>query len=162
MIGAAMQKGLNEQINKEFYSAYLYLSFSTQCARAGFPGMAAWFRKQYEEETRHGLKIVDHLVERGGEVQLAAVAAPAVAPKSPLAFFEKSLEHERTVTASIHTLAGLSMKEKDFAVHGVLAWFVSEQVEEEASVQVIIDELKLAGDNGAALLMIDHRLGKRE
>ena len=162
MIGAAMQKALNEQINRELFSAYVYLGLSAQAMQAGFPGAAAWFRKQFEEETEHALKLYDHILERNGEVKLEAIAAPKVQFGSLLAAFEHTLEHERKVTASIHQLADLAIKEKDHAARVMLDWFVSEQVEEEANVQAVLDQLRVGGKCSGGILDIDRHLAKRE
>ena len=161
MISKSMQKALGEQINKEFYSAYIYLGLSAGAAAAGLPGISTWFRAQYEEEQAHALKIFDYLIDRNAAVALAPIAKPAAAFNAPLAVFESVLKHEQAVTRSINDLMDQAVREKDHATHNLLEWFVSEQVEEEAQVQVIIDRLHLIGREGSGLFLLDLELGRR-
>lgn len=162
MIGKKMEKALNEQINKELYSAYLYLAMAAWAEEAGLSGAANWFRVQFGEETEHAMKFFHYLVEQGSRVVLDAIEKPPVDFKSPLSAFEQTLEHERFVTKSIHGLMDLAIKEADHATASLLRWYVDEQVEEEANAQAIIGQLKLAGQSGGALLQIDRMLGKRK
>ncbi len=161
MIKPKVAAALNKQINAEFYAAYLYLSASSFLDREGFPGMSRWMRAQYEEELVHALKIVDFVYNRGGEVVLEAIEKPAAEFGSPLGVYEAALEHERRVTAMIDELYFLASEEKDRASQVFLEWFVTEQVEEEGQVSDAIDQLKLAGDSGAGLLLLDRELGLR-
>jgi ferritin len=161
MISKKMQDALNAQINKELYSAYVYLQISALSAERGLPGFAAWFRRQHEEETEHGLKIVDYLADRDAPVRLQEVRRPPAEFKGPLELFEKVLKHEQEVTKSIHELVSLAAEESDHATHEFLQWFVKEQVEEEAAARAVIDRLELIGDSGSGLFLLDAELGKR-
>jgi ferritin len=156
-----MQKALNGQINAELYSAYLYLAMAAHLEDKGLPGMANWMQIQYQEETAHAFKFYRYLVERGGRVALDAVDKPPFEWRSPLATFEGVLEHERHVTDLINKLADLAVELKDHATQGVLAWFIAEQVEEEATAETIINKLRLLGETGPGLFMMDQELGQR-
>jgi ferritin len=161
MISETMQAAINDQINREFYSAYVYLAMSAHLDVKNFTGMARWMRAQYEEELGHGLKLLDFLVDRGGTVELKPIKAPSSRLDSPLACFEAALEHEREITRDLAKLYDQSMREKDHATHALMEWFMTEQVEEEKVAEEIVDKLRLAGENGAALLMMEMELGKR-
>jgi len=152
---------MNEQIKNELYSAYLYLSMSAYCEAANLPGFAHWMRVQAQEEVGHAMKFYDFICERGGRVVLQAIDQPPVEFQSPLHVFEQILEHEQKVTAMIHDLYGLAAQEKDYASQAFLQWFVTEQVEEEGSATQIVETLKMIGDKGQALVMLDRELGKR-
>ncbi len=156
-----MSGALNDQINMELASAYIYLSMSTYCAEADLKGAANWLRIQWEEELEHATKLIDYIGERGGSVTLKAIAQPAGKFKSLLDVFEQVLAHEQKVTAAIHKLYDLAVTEKDPASQAFLQWYVNEQVEEENSPAEIISMLRLAGDTGPALLMIDRHLAER-
>ncbi|HOW98933.1 MAG TPA: ferritin [Kiritimatiellia bacterium] len=162
MISGKMTKAINEQINKELYSSYLYLAMSAQAEALGLKGFANWFKVQAAEENEHAMKFFDYLGEQGARVKLAAIDQPPVEFKSPKAMFEETLKHEKTVTASINALADLALAEKDHATGSFLRWFVDEQVEEEANAQEIVDWLKLAGEAGNALLFLDSKLRARK
>ncbi|AKB26581.1 Ferritin-like protein 2 [Methanosarcina sp. MTP4] len=161
MLNEKMQKALNEQINKEMYSAYLYLAMSAYCSYKGLAGFANWFKVQYGEEMEHADKIYKYLVEQGARVELEAIEKPPTEFGTLLEMFEKTLAHEQFVTHLIRELLELAVAEKDYATSIFLQWFVEEQVEEEANDSAIIAKLKLAGEDGAALLVIDSDLGKR-
>ncbi len=161
MLGKAIEKALNEQLNAELYSAYLYLSMAAWFESQNLPGMAAWMRIQHREETGHGLKFFGFVTERRGRVTLKVIEAPAKDWKSPLAAFEAALKHEQHITGRIGELVNLAIEEKDHATNAFLQWFVNEQVEEEASVDSIVQKLKMAEKSAGALLMLDHELGKR-
>ena len=161
MLTDKMQKALNKQINAEFYSAYLYLGFSTYFEGVNLPGFAHWMRMQYQEETLHGLKIFDYILERDGEVVLDKIDKPEVNVDSPLATFEQTLEHERKVSGLINDLAALAVKEQDFATQNFLQWFVNEQVEEEAAASGLVQQLKLIGESSGGLFMLDRDLASR-
>ena len=161
MISKSMQDALNDQINKEFYSAYLYLAMSAYCAAKGLPGFSNWMRQQYEEEVLHTMKIHDYLLERNGTVELKAIDAPPSEFGSPVEVFEKTLAHEQFVTQCINDLMGLAVDERDFASQAFLQWFISEQVEEEANVSEILDLLRMVGEDGRGLMMIDQKLAQR-
>jgi ferritin len=161
MISEKMQNALNGQINAEFYSAYLYLSMSAFFETKGLKGYANWMRVQYQEELTHAEKLYDFVNEREGRVVLAEISVPPVDWSSPLAAFEEALEHERKISAMINELVDLSLEEKDHATNNFLQWFVSEQVEEEASVGEVRDKMKLAGETGGGMFMIDQELATR-
>lgn len=161
MIGKALQDAMNEQINKELFSSYLYLSMAAYFEERNLPGFAHWMRLQEAEEREHAMKFYDHLVDRGGRVLLKALEAPRTEWKSPLAVFEEAAGHEAEVTASINALYELAQKEKDYPAQVMLQWFVSEQVEEEKNAAEILASLKLIEERGTAVLMLDHRLAKR-
>jgi ferritin len=156
-----MQEALNKHANAEFYSSYLYLSMSAYLQSLNLAGFAHWMRVQAQEELAHAMKFYDHVIERGGRVTLQAVEAPQHQWDSPLAAFEDAYRHEQKVTSLINQLVDEAVQTKDHATNGFLQWFVSEQVEEEASVDAIVQKLKLVGDSPGGLFMIDHRLGER-
>jgi ferritin len=159
MISDAMRTRMNEQINRELYSAYLYLALSAHSERANLKGTAAWFMAKHTEEMSHALKMYRYLLDQDAKVDLTAVPAPPVAPDGVVAMFEETLEHEREVTAAINDLVDQALSEKDHATNIFLQWFVTEQIEEEATVGDIIGRLQLFGDKGQGLLMIDNELG---
>jgi len=156
-----MMDALNEQINKEIYSAYLYLSMSAHSTFVGLKGFANWFMVQYQEEMLHTMKIYDYINDQGGKVTLKDVAQPPTEFGSPLEMFEKTLEHEKFVTKRINNLFNLAIEEKDHASNIFLQWFVTEQIEEEANDNEIISKLKLVGKDGNGLFMIDRELAAR-
>jgi ferritin len=156
-----MQDAINEQINKELYSGYLYLSMAAYFESTGLPGFATWMRAQSQEELEHALKFFDYVNERGGRVELEAIEKPTVAWESPLAVFEATYEHEQMVTALINNLYKVALEENDYASQVMLHWFIDEQVEEEASVSQIVDSLERVGDKGQGLIMLDRALGQR-
>lgn len=157
-----MQDAINEQINKEFYSAYLYLSMAAFFESKNLSGFAKWMHLQADEEREHGMKFYEHLLERGGQVALKAIAVPASEWKSDLAAFKEVQAHEAVVTASINALYELALKEKDYPAQVLLHWFINEQVEEEKNAADIVQQLELIEAHGAAVMMLDHRLGKRD
>jgi ferritin len=161
MISKAMQQELNEQVNKEFYSAYMYLAMSAYCTGIGLPGFAHWMRLQYEEENLHVTKMYDYILNQGGEVSLTTIDAPPQTYGTPLEIFEKTLEHEQFVTRSIHKLMGLAVEEHDYATQAFLQWYVTEQVEEESNVQDILNPLRMVGNDKGGLMMIDQKLSGR-
>lgn len=150
-----------EQINKEYYSAYLYLAMSDWFTGKGLKGAAHWTYVQYQEELMHAQAMYHYLHARNERARLAAVADPSVEWTSIQHVFAKILDHERYVTESIGNLATLAMQVGDHAGYIFLQWFISEQVEEEGNVSEIIDKLTLAGDNPNALLLIDSQLAAR-
>lgn len=161
MISQAMEKALFDQLNHEFYSAYLYLAMSAYCSHLEFNGAADWLKLQYEEEHIHATKIYNYLVEQGVHVVLKEVEQPPSEYGSVLDVFTASLTHEQSMTARLNDLSDQALKEKDHATYNLLQWFVNEQVEEEATVGAIISKLKLVKDDGYGLLMIDNELGGR-
>ena len=161
MISKAMQAAVNEQINKELYSSYLYLSMAAYFENRNLPGFAKWLHVQTDEERGHGMKLYQHLVDRGGGVMLKTIAAPATEWKSYLEVFKEVQAHEAEVTASINGLYELALKEKDYPMQVLLQWFINEQVEEEKNAAEIVQQLELIDAHGTAVLMLDHQLGKR-
>ena len=156
-----VKDAINEQIKHEFYSAYLYLSMAGSFEVANLPGFAQWMRKQSEEEREHAMKFFDFLLNRGEHVQLQAIDQPPYAFRSPLDTFEQVLEHEKEITSHIHRLYDLSVQENDYPVQVLLNWFVEEQVEEEKTATEIVERLRMAGEEGAALLLLDREMGER-
>ena len=161
MLGKKVQDALNEQLNWELYSAYLYLSMSAYFKSMSLDGCANWMRVQAMEEMVHVMKFYDHVNERNGRVLLQAVKAPPSKWKSPLAVFEDTYKHEQVVTGRINDLVDLAAGEKDHATVGFLQWFVTEQVEEEANASGLVDRMKLMKDAPGGLFMIDQELAER-
>jgi ferritin len=161
MIGKKMQDALNGQVTAEFYSAHLYLSMSAYLESIDLPGFANWMRIQYQEETAHAEKILDYVIERDGRSIVDGFDSPPVEWKSVLDIFESAYAHEQKVTGLINDLVDIALSEKDHATHIFLQWFVNEQVEEEASVKTIVQQLKLLGDSRAGLFQMDRELGQR-
>lgn len=161
MPNKAVEAGINDQIAKEFSSAYLYLSMSAFFASKSFPGFAHWMRLQYQEELSHAERLFDFLIGKGGRVVLQAVGQPPRQFEGPLAGMQQALTHEQEVTASIHELYELAVLEKDYPTQLELQWFITEQVEEERTVSDIIAQLEMAGDTPPGLLMIDRQLSAR-
>lgn len=161
MIGKAMQDAMNEQINKEFFSSYLYLSMAAYFEDRNLTGFAHWMRLQADEEHEHAMKFYNYILDAGGQVKLKAIAAPETEWKSNLEVAEQVAAHEAKVTASINDLYELALKEKDYAAQVMLQWFISEQVEEEKNANELVAKLRLIEERGTAVLMLDHRLSKR-
>ena len=161
MLRQETNDSLNDQLQLEFASAYLYLGMAAHFAAASLPGFAHWMRLQYEEEELHALKFFDYITQRGGRVALQSIQAPEAEYGSPLEVFERSLEHERLVTERIHALYARAQDARDYPTQTFLQWFVTEQVEEESTVQEIVDRLRLAGGNSTALLFLDRELASR-
>jgi ferritin len=162
MLSKALQKAINEQIKNELSSAYLYLSMSAYCGTLNLQGFTRWMRLQGQEEVSHAMKLFDYIQERGGRVVLQAIDQPPAEFKSPLDVFQQVLEHERKVTGMIHRLYELAVKENDYATQVMLQWFITEQVEEEKGASAVVEQLKMIGNQGIALFMLDKELGARE
>jgi ferritin len=161
MFNETVHKALNEHLNAELYSSYLYLSMSAYFESHDLKGMANWFRIQAQEELVHAIKFFDYIHDRGGQAKLAQVKGPPHSWESPLAAFTEAYKHEQSVTSLIANLVELAVKEKDRSTENFLQWFVAEQVEEEASVSEIVGQLKLVGTSGSGIYMIDRELSKR-
>jgi len=161
MIDSKVEGALNDQIRKEFYSSYLYLSMAGQFESMNLKGFAHWMQVQANEETKHAMKIYGHVNERGGKVVLQQIDAPPSNWKSAKEMFTEAYQHEQKVTESINKIVELARTKKDNATEVFLQWFVNEQVEEEASANQIKQKLQLIGDNAPALVMLDAELGKR-
>jgi ferritin len=160
-MNAKIEDAFNKQLNAELFSSYLYMSMAAYFESQNLKGIAHWMQIQAQEEHMHAMKFFDFINERGGRVTLTEIAAPRTEWSSPLEAFEETYEHEGKVTALIHDLVDLSLREKDHAANTFLQWFVTEQVEEEATAQEIRDKLRLVKDNTVALFMVDQELGKR-
>jgi len=161
MLTGNMEKALNNQLNAEMYSAYLYLSMEAHFASLNLTGMATWMKAQVQEELVHATKFFNFINERGGRVILQAVEQPPAEWDSPLAAFEAALEHERYITGRIDDLVDLAVQQKDHATNSFLQWFVTEQVEEEDSVGKVVEQLKLIQNAPGGLFMLDRELGQR-
>jgi len=161
MINSKMTGNINQQINREIYSAYLYLSMAAYATSIGLNGIANWFNVQVKEELTHAEKFYNYVNQQGGRVKLKAIEQPPHDFSSAVDLFEKTLEHEKKVTKMIDGLVNAAKKENDHATETFLQWFVTEQVEEEANDTGILQKLKLAGKDGNGLLMIDSQLATR-
>ncbi|ANM29121.1 hypothetical protein ABI59_05190 [Acidobacteria bacterium Mor1] len=154
-------EAINEQIKNEISSAYLYLAMSTECSARSLNGAAHWLRRQWDEELAHATKLIDYMDERGVKSEFQSIPAPEFKFEGLLALFEQALAHEQKVTLSINGLMEKAIQEQDHAAQIFLQWFVTEQIEEENSTEEVVEMLRLAGDDGSALLIIDQRLGAR-
>jgi ferritin len=161
MTNPKFEEAFNKQLNAEFESSYLYLSMAAYFESQSLRGMAHWMRVQAREEHAHMMKFFDFILERGGKVVLTQIAAPKTEWSSPLAAFEDAHKHECMISGRINDLVELATKERDHAANAFLQWFVTEQVEEEASVLEIVDQLKLVGEHGGGLFMVDRELSQR-
>jgi ferritin len=161
MLSKKMEKAINQQINAELYSSYLYLSMATYFESISLGGLSSWMRQQAQEELFHGMKMFDFVCECGGRVTLKAIDQPPSKWTSPLNAFENVLAHEQKVTGLINNLVNLALDERDHATNIFLQWFVSEQVEEESTAGTLVDKLKLIGKDANGLFMLDTELGQR-
>ena len=162
MISKKSAQAINKQINREFFAAFLYLSMANDAMDKGFKGAAKWFTAQFKEEQEHALRFAKYLEDRGAKVVLSAMEAPQTEWADLLAMFQDALTHEKLVTAWINELAELAVAEKDFAMQNMLAWFINEQVEEEANVNDVIWMLEMSAGSKGALFMADRKLGDRK
>lgn len=154
-------KALNEQIKHELYSSYLYLSMASYFENIPLEGFSKWFRKQSEEEHEHAMKIYDYILDRNCHVDLQAIDKPTGKFNSIEEIFQMALEHERKVTNWINQIYEVAVQEKDHATHVFLHWFITEQVEEEKNAQDNLDQIKLIGDDKAALFVLDQNFSKK-
>ncbi len=161
MVPKKIEEAFSEQIKFELESAYIYLSMAAHFDADGFPGMGQWMRAQVQEEVTHAMRFYKHTVERGGRVKLHPLAVPPQDWKSPLAAFEAAYEHEKSITGKIDGLVKLAQAEGDHASGTLLQWFVDEQIEEEANTSKIVQDLRLVGNDGRGILMLDRELGTR-
>jgi len=157
-----IQDAINDQIQAEFESAYIYLAFSAKMDARNLKGFAHWLRLQWQEETQHAMKFYDFMLQRDGTVHLKALGEPDVDAETPLEVFELVLEHEQYITGRIHALYDLAVQENDYALQTLLHWFIDEQIEEEEAAREIIDNLRLIGDAGSSLFLLDRELGQRQ
>lgn len=161
MLGRKMVDSLNEQINKELYSSYLYLSMAGYAANKGLNGFSNWFTVQVKEELTHAEKFYVYVNQQGGRVILKTIEKPPKDFSSPVDLFKRTLEHEKKVTKLIYNLVNLAKKEGDHATGTFLQWFVTEQVEEEANASENLQKLNMIGKDGNGILLIDSQLAAR-
>ncbi|MDD4307316.1 MAG: ferritin [Thermoplasmata archaeon] len=161
MINKKVEKAINDQINAEMYSSYLYVSMASDMEGKSLPGFAHWMKSQAQEELMHAMKFYDFIVERGGRVILKGIDGPQTSWKNPTEMVAHVYKHEQHVTGLINSLMDLAIKEKDHATVNFLQWFVKEQVEEESTASDILQKLKLIGGKGDGLFMIDKELAAR-
>ena len=161
MLSKKVEKALNDQLNMEYSSAYVYQAMAAYFSDINYSGFAAWMDNQAEEERTHARKIYDYILERGGKVALSEIRAPKSQYKSALEAFEDSLKHEKAVTKSIEKLYVLAKDEKDFGTEVFLQWFITEQIEEESTVESIIDKFKMLEGTNTALYLLNNELGSR-
>ncbi len=161
MISENLETAINKQINAELWSAYLYLSMSAHFANKALPGIANWFKVQFHEEQDHALKFMNYLTSKGNKVVLQPIKEVQTSWDTVLKAFEDTLDHEKVVTSLINDLVAIARSENDYATENMLQWFVNEQVEEEETAQGMVDALKLIGDNGVGVYMLDKELATR-
>ncbi len=161
MINKSVEKALNDQVNAEMYSSYMYLSMSAYFESIDLPGFAQWMKAQAQEEMLHTMKMYDYIIERDGLMKFSTIKAPPAEWNGPEDVFKATLAHEQMVTGLINNLVDVALAEKDHATNIFLQWFVSEQVEEESTVSSVLQHLKMVGDHGHGLFMMDRELGSR-
>ena len=161
MLNKNVEKALNDQVSAEFFSSYFYLSMAVYFERINLKGFANWMKVQFQEEQAHALHLVNFINERGGVVKLTEIIAPKTEWKDSIEVFEDTMEHEVKITGLINDLVDVAIKEKDHATVNMLQWYVSEQVEEEANVSDILQQLKIIEGKGPGLFMIDRELKTR-
>ena len=161
MITKKIQKAVTEQMNRELFSAYLYLAMSADAAAKRYKGVSKWFRVQFQDEMEQALMFYDYLLSQGAVVDLGAIDKPKADHKSLLEMFEATLKHEQFITRSLNDVMDLAGAEKDYATQALLQWYITEQIEEEANDIDIVTMLKMAGSSSGTMLMIDKQLGKR-
>ena len=162
MLNEEIQEKLNQQVNNELYAAYIYQAMGAQFEAESLEGFASWMDLQTQEELEHARKIYDYINERGGRVELRAIAEPPKDFGTPLEAFQAALEHEEMVTGKINELMSLARKHDDYATESFLQWFVDEQVEEEESVNAIIDKLEMIGGASSGIYILNNELGSRQ
>jgi len=161
MISKEMTNALNEQLQKEFHSAYIYLGLSAYASELGFNGCASWFNIQYQEEVTHAMKLFKYIEDQDAKVVLKDIKAFNMKKGKLIDIFQKAYKHEQYMTKNLNELSDGALKEKDHATYNLLQWYVNEQVEEESLFKEIIDKLNLVGDDGLGLYSIDQELGQR-
>jgi ferritin len=161
MLSKKMVDALNKHLNEEFYSSYLYLSMAAHFEEKNLRGFANWFRIQSQEEYGHAMKFYHYIIQTGGTVTLKQIIEPKTSWKSVMEVFKDTLAHEQKITGLIHKLVDAAIQSKDYPTNNFLQWFVGEQVEEEATVEEIINKLEMIGDNKGGLYMLDRELGAR-
>ena len=161
MLSTKLEIELNKQLNAELFSAYLYLSMSSFLATKNLSGFSNWMKVQFEEEQAHALKLYKYIIDRGGRVLLQQIESPKNEWTDGIDVFEDIFKHEQKITSMINELVNLSMEEKDHATVNLLQWYISEQVEEEATVSDILEQLNLIEGKGAGLFMLDREMKQR-
>ena len=161
MIDKRLEEELNKQLNAELYSAYLYLSMSAYCADNNLAGFSHWMQLQFEEEQSHAMKFFQYILDRGGKVELKQINQPKQEWDGIIDVFAAVLKHEQSITKMINDLVNVAMEERDHATVNLLQWYVSEQVEEEATVSDLLDQLRLIEGKGAGLFMLDREAKAR-
>ena len=161
MISKKMSDRINEQINREMYSAYLYLAMAAKMTEAGYKGVGNWFTIQFHEEMYHAMKFYGYLQDQGAAVELKAIAKPEIKETTIKELFQRSLEHEKGVTKSIHEILTEAVGEKDYATEILAQWYVTEQVEEEKNASEILQTIDLLGNSAQGLFLLNVELGKR-
>jgi ferritin len=161
MIKDKIREAFNQQIKEELESAYVYMSMAAWFHSQGLDGMAQWMKSQTVEEITHAMKFFDHITERDGRVEMLPLGIKKTEWSSPLEAFQDAYKHEQHITGKINELVGLANQENDYAANAMLQWFVTEQVEEEASTSKVVHELEMVGGKGNGLLMLDRELGRR-
>ena len=161
MLNLKVEEAINDQINAELYSAFLYLSMSAYFQRQNLPGFAKWTYVQYLEETTHALKFFNYINERGGSVKLAAIKEPPTEWKNPVEVYDAIYKHEQLVTSLSYRIVDIAIQERDHASNNMLQWYVAEQVEEEANASLILEQLKRIGNAQESLYVLDKELGMR-
>lgn len=162
MLSVKLEEALNEQLNFEVYSGYIYLSMSAWLSGKNLNGMAHWMQLQYNEELMHAMKIFAYINDRGGKVVLKAIQQPQTDWKSVLDVFETAYRHEQSVTGRFGDLTDLALSERDHVTNVLLQWFINEQIEEEASVKEIADQIAMAGESRESLFMLDREMAQRQ
>ncbi len=162
MVSEKINEIINEQINKEFYSGYLYLSMSSNLHELGLFGFSSWLKIQAKEEVEHGLKLLDYLLERNSYVTLKQIRTPEFEFKGVKSVFETLYEHEKCITNSVMNIAKLAEEECDRTTLSFIDWFIEEQIEEEQQVKDIIKRLNIFGEEKSALYLMDKELGARQ
>jgi ferritin len=162
MLKEKIQQGINDQINFELYSSYMYLSMSSYFSSKNLNGFANWMRIQAQEEVVHAMKLYDYVIERGGRALLAPLEGPPAEWAGPLEAFETAYQHETIVSSRINNLVDIALEERDHATHIMLQWFVKEQVEEEATALGIVEQLKMIQGSPNGIYMLDKELAQRQ
>ncbi|MBS3736678.1 MAG: ferritin [Candidatus Bipolaricaulota bacterium] len=162
MLDKTVEKSLNDQINEELNSYYIYLSMEAYFESESLDGFATWMEHQAQEEMEHAMRIFRYLNERGGRVKLQPIEEPKSDWNSPQEAFEDAYDHEQYITNKIDELVDLAEEKNDKATRNMLDWFVEEQVEEEASTEAVVDKIKIVGESGPGLLSLDNALGQRQ
>ncbi len=158
MLSKTLQDAFDDHIQKEFYSSYLYLAMAAHFEASSLPGFASWMKKHADEERSHGMRLWDHVFDRGGRVTLKAIEQPPATFGAPLEVVQQVLAHEQKITASVNALYALALKEGDVAAQICLQWFVTEQVEEEKTATELVERVRMSGDKPSSLLFLDHHV----